>query len=229
MCSESHAFPLQEELQERREQQQAHLQQLEELRRLQTALRACRRCQERGYLAQALPVVNPVLHEGLIGGMMVIGQAPGLRSHQRGIPFGGPGGRVLQAWLERAGFPPGYLHQQVYLSSLTRCYPGPAPRGQGDRRPSPQELALCRPFLEAELRLLRPRVVLLVGGMAIAAFWGKARLEEVIGTARVEDERRWLPLPHPSGVSRWLNTPQHREQLQRALALLADWRRELGL
>ncbi|MBX5448880.1 uracil-DNA glycosylase family protein [Thermogemmatispora sp.] len=212
-----------------REQQQARLLRLEELRRLQTALRACRRCQDRGYLTQALPVVNPVLHEGLLEGLMVIGQAPGLRSQQRGIPFGGPGGRVLQAWLERAGFPPGYLHQHVYLSSLTRCYPGPAPRGQGDRRPSPQELALCRPFLEAELRLLRPRVILLVGGMAIEAFWGKVRLEEVIGTARIEGKRRWLPLPHPSGVSRWLNTPQHREQLQRALALLADWRRELEL
>ncbi|WP_376795480.1 uracil-DNA glycosylase family protein [Thermogemmatispora sp.] len=202
---------------------------MEELRRLQVALRACRRCQERGYLERALPVVSPVLHEGLLGGIIVIGQAPGWRSQQRGIPFGGPGGRLLQSWLERAGFPPGYLHQRVYLSSLTRCYPGPAPRGQGDRRPSPHELALCRPYLEAELSLLRPRVVLLVGVMAIEAFWGKVRLEEVIGTARLEHGRRWLPLPHPSGVSRWLNTAHHREQLQRALELLAEWRRELGL
>ncbi|RAQ94879.1 hypothetical protein A4R35_04975 [Thermogemmatispora tikiterensis] len=199
------------------------------MKRLQETLRLCRRCQDQGYLEQALPVVSPVPHEGLIGGLMVIGQAPGLRSQQRGIPFGGPGGRILQSWLEQAGFPPGYLHQRAYLSSLTRCYPGPAPHGQGDRRPSPQELALCRPFLEAELRLLRPRAVLLVGVMAIEAFWGKVKLEEIIGTGRIEETRRWLPLPHPSGISRWLNVPRHREQLQRALTLLADWRRELGL
>jgi uracil-DNA glycosylase family 4 len=218
-----------EESGQREGEKQERLKQLEALKRLQETLRLCRCCQDQGYLEQALPVVSPVPHEGLIGGLMVIGQAPGLRSQQRGIPFGGPGGRILQSWLERAGFPPGYLHQHAYLSSLTRCYPGPAPRGQGDRRPSPPELALCRPFLEAELSLLRPRVVLLVGVMAIEAFWGKVKLEEIIGTGRLEDARRWLPLPHPSGVSRWLNTPRHREQLQRALALLADWRRELGL
>ncbi|WP_052888830.1 uracil-DNA glycosylase family protein [Thermogemmatispora carboxidivorans] len=228
MLSESHSLQP-GEAGSLEEPKQERLQRLEALQRLQATLRSCQRCQDQGYLAQALPVVNPVLHADLIGGLMIIGQAPGLRSQQRGIPFGGPGGRILQSWLEQAGFPPGYLHQHAYLSSLTRCYPGPAPRGQGDRRPSPQELALCRPFLEAELSLLRPRVILLVGVMAIEAFWGTVKLEEIIGTGRVEDTRRWLPLPHPSGVSRWLNTPCHREQLQRALALLADWRRELGL
>ncbi|MBX5457474.1 MAG: uracil-DNA glycosylase [Thermogemmatispora sp.] len=229
MLSEQASLLRHEESGQREGEKQERLKQLEALKQLQETLRLCRRCQDQGYLEQALPVVSPVLHEGLIGGLMVIGQAPGLRSQQRGIPFGGPGGRILQSWLEQAGFPPGYLHQHAYLSSLTRCYPGPAPRGQGDRRPSPQELALCRPFLDAELRLLRPRVVLLVGLMAIEAFWGKVKLEEIIGTGRVEEARRWLPLPHPSGVSRWLNVPRHREQLQRALALLADWRRELGL
>jgi uracil-DNA glycosylase len=187
---------------------------------LQRRILDCRLCQEQGYIVQAHPLVN-----GRPGDrVMVIGQAPGHRSVACGRSFSGPGGSILQHWLERAGFPPGYLHEHTYLSSLTRCDPGRNPRGDGDRRPSPAELALCRPYLEAELRLLQPRVVLLVGSMAIQAFCGETRLEEIVGTSREHAGMLLLPLPHPSGVSRWLLTPDHQALLQQALTLLADWR-----
>src|SRR5437588_9899698 len=135
---------------------------------LQQRIRSCRLCQEHGYIREAHPIVSGRAADRIL----VIGQAPGHRSIAKDLPFSGPGGRILQKWLEQAGFPPGYLHEHTYLSSLTRCYPGPNPRGNGDRRPSPQEVALCRPFLEAELRLLQPKVVLLVGSMAIETFFG---------------------------------------------------------
>lgn len=155
---------------------------------------------------------------------MVIGQAPGHRSVANGRSFSGPGGGILQKWLERAGFPPGYLHAHTYLSSLTRCDPGRNPKGDGDRRPSPAELALCRPYLDAELRLLRPQVVLLVGSMAIEAFCGKTRLNEIIGTYQERYGMFFLPLPHPSGVSRWLLAPEHQALLTHALEILSKWR-----
>lgn len=190
------------------------------LRMLQERIRACRLCQEQGYIQTARPLVNGQAKNRIL----VIGQAPGHRSVAKGRSFSGPGGSILQQWLERAGFPPGYLHEHTYLSSLTRCDPGRNPRGNGDRRPSPAELALCRPYLDAELRLLRPCVVLLVGAMAIETFCGKALLEEIIGTYRERDGMFFLPLPHPSGVSRWLLAPEHQELLQRALRILAAWR-----
>ncbi|QBD78263.1 uracil-DNA glycosylase [Ktedonosporobacter rubrisoli] len=186
---------------------------------------SCRLCQERGYIATARPIVQGRANDRIF----LIGQAPGHLSVARGVPFSGPGGRVLQKWLERAGFPPGYLHEHVYLSSLTHCDPGKNPKGSGDRRPSPQELALCKPFLEAELNLVQPRVVLLVGTMAIEAFLGKARLEDIIGTYQEIEKRLFLPLPHPSGVSRWLNAPEHQHLLAQALEHLARWRNEYGL
>jgi uracil-DNA glycosylase len=145
------------------------------------------------------------------------------------LPFSGPGGRVLQQWLEQAGFPPGYLHEKTYLSSLTRCDPGKNSRGNGDRRPSPPELALCRPFLEAELQLVHPKVILLVGTMAIEAFFGQCKLVDVIGTYQEREDTLWLPLPHPSGVSRWLNDPEHQKLHKNALALLAQWRERYNL
>src|SRR5437762_4880559 len=192
---------------------------------LHERMRACRLWQEHGYL----PLAQPLVGGRATDRIMVIGHAPGHRSVAKGRSFSGPGGSILQKWLEQAGFPPKYLHEHTYLSSLTHCDPGRNPRGDGDRRPSPQEVALCRPFLEEEIRLLRPKVILLVGTMAIEAFFGKVRLEEVIGTHEERDGMRLLPLPHPSGVSRWLNDPAHQKLLQQALGLLSSWRATFAL
>jgi len=197
----------------------------EEFRDLQQRIHSCRLCEEHGYIPKALPLVSGRLNDRII----VVGQAPGHRSIAKGRSFSGPGGTILQKWLEQAGFPPGYLHSHVYLSSLTRCDPGRNPRGDGDRRPSLAEIALCKPFLDAEFQLLQPEVILLVGTMAIEAFFGKVKLEKVIGTYREHDKMLFLPLPHPSGVSRWLNDPEHLKLHQQALSILAQWRMALNL
>src|SRR5579872_6271919 len=111
---------------------------------VQQRIHTCRLCQEQGFIAVAHPIVSGRGSDRLL----VIGQAPGHRSVTKDLPFSGPGGRILQKWLEQAGFPAGYLHEHTYLSSLTRCDPGRSPKGNGDRRPSPAEVALCRPFLD---------------------------------------------------------------------------------
>lgn len=192
---------------------------------LQQRIRSCRLCEKHGYIPKAQPLVSGHPSDRII----VVGQAPGHRSIAKGRSFSGPGGTILQKWLEQAGFPPGYLHSHVYLSSLTRCDPGRNLHGDGDRRPSPAEIALCKPFLDAEFQLLQPEVILLVGTMAIEAFFGKVKLEEVIGTYRERDGMLFLPLPHPSGVSRWLNNPEHLKLHQQALKILAEWRVEFNL
>ena len=195
-----------------------------ELAALHEEMAACRKCQMAGYLAQANPVAG---FRGSIGNrMLLVGQAPGRLSALKHEPFSGPGGRVLEMWLGRAGFAPGALRHEVYLSALTRCDPGRNPRGSGDRKPSPSELALCRPYLLRELDLVRPHAILLVGGMAIAAFLGPARLEEVVGEAFERNGAQLLPLPHPSGVSRWLNDSEHQALLTRGLDRLSRWRQE---
>jgi uracil-DNA glycosylase family 4 len=192
---------------------------------LHTRIQNCRLCQEQGYIPAARPLVSGRSTDRV----MVIGQAPGHRSVEMGRAFSGSGGTLLQKWLERAGFPPGYLHSHTYLSSLTHCDPGRNPKGDGDRRPSPAELALCRPYLDAELSILRPQVVLLVGSMAIETFCGKTRLDAIIGTSLDHDGMHFLPLPHPSGVSRWLLAPEHQALLTQALEILAGWRVQYGL
>jgi uracil-DNA glycosylase family 4 len=200
-------------------------QQIAALDHLQQRIRSCRLCQEHGYIALAHPIVSGRASDRIF----IIGQAAGHRSVAKDRPFSGPAGQILQKWLEQAGFPPGYLHEHAYLSSLTRCDPGKSARGNGDRKPSPAETALCRPYLDAELRIVRPKIVLLVGTMAIDTFLGKSRLEDVIGTYVEKDGILFLPLPHPSGVSRWLNDTEHKKLHEEALGILAGWRSDLRL
>ena len=123
----------------------------------------------------------------------------------------------LHRWLARAGIDEAHL---PYRTAVTKCFPGKATSGAGDRRPSPAEVALCAAWLDAELALVRPRVVLLVGTLAIERFWGRVPLSDVVGRSRREGDRILIPLPHPSGASRWLNDPDNRERLRRALAVV---------
>ena len=189
---------------------------------LQAEIAGCRACQEAGYLAVAQPVAR---QRGLTGArVMIVGQAPGRLTVERGIMFGGPSGDALERWLQMAGFPAGALRRDVYLSALTRCDPGRSPKGHGDRKPSPAEVALCRPWLKRELEQVRPSVILLVGGMAIEAFIGRVKLEEAVGSVVERAGVALIPLPHPSGVSRWLNDPAHQRLLEQGLAQLARLR-----
>ncbi|HKV83147.1 MAG TPA: uracil-DNA glycosylase family protein [Ktedonobacterales bacterium] len=195
------------------------------LDRLHGEMRACQRCVDAGYLTRAGGIAGFRGH--ISDRYMLIGQAPGRLSVAEGRPFAGPSGRMLDLWLQRAGFAPDALHREVYLSAMTKCDPGKHPTGNGDRKPSPAEVALCRPFLERELELVRPRVLMLVGGMAIEAFLGPARLDDVVGASYERCGVQLLPLPHPSGVSRWLNDAGHQAMVARALERLAVWRRDI--
>lgn len=193
---------------------------------LQEEIAACRACVAAGLLGQARPIPQGGRHDDRV---MVVGQAPGARSDTARRHFSGPAGALLERWFTAAGFPPGFFRQRVYLTSLTRCFPGKNRSGKGDRAPSPAELALCRPFLERELQIVRPRLVVPVGSMAIEYFLGRVRLADVVGTLQQWADIPILPLPHTSPVSRWLNAPENQARVRRALELLAECRVRLEL
>ena len=201
-----------------------------DLRRRQRALAAlhreilaCRRCSLAGYRVEGAPVLggDPAML-ARARRVMLVGQAPGRTEAGSGRPFSGPAGRRLFQWLAGAGIPEDVFRRQVYMAAMTRCYPGPAPTGHGDRRPSAAELALCRSFLDRQLALVQPELVLLVGGMAIEAKLGKMPLDRAVGRLHERDGVRYLPLPHPSGASTWLNRAAHQDLLRQALRLLAQ-------
>jgi uracil-DNA glycosylase len=196
------------------------------LERLHAEIRACRACEVGGYLNKARPIRESGRGSGRV---MVIGQAPGALSDAARQHFTGPAGKLLERWFVQAGFPEGYLRQEVYLTAVTRCYPGKSRYGKGDRTPSSAERALCRPFLERELATVKPSLVIPLGALAIERVLGDARLQEVVGRLYRQVGRDVLPLPHPSPVSRWLNDPENRALVNRGIGLLARWREQLSL
>ena len=187
------------------------------LARLHARLRRCTKCEDAGYIPRAFPIVAGKITDRV----MIVGQAPGAVELTTGLPFSGRAGAELRRWLARAGIDEDHL---PYRSAITKCFPGKAASGAGDRKPSPPEIANCAPWLERELALVRPQIVLLVGQLAIERFIGKVPLGSIVGTVRRERDRVLIPFPHPSGASRWLNDPANRALLDRALTLL---RREL--
>ena len=188
----------------------------------------CTRCVTAGFLKKSHPIFR-----GAVGNrVMVVGQAPGALALERPAPYMGNTGKTLRAWLAVAGFDADAFYGRFYLTSLTKCFPGPSTSGKGDRAPSAAEIALCRGNLDREIALVRPELVLALGRLAAVAFLGPAPLAELVGAVREAErtEHRFLvlPLPHPSGVSRWLNDPANRERHAAALRLLAELRGERG-
>lgn len=194
-------------------------------------LRACRRCHAAGYLVDRESV--PAAFDGEPGAptprILLIGQAPGLSGSIAPRPFSGPSGDRLRDWFEAGGIPRDQFYRKIHFAAVTRCYPGRLPGARGDRLPSPAERALCRPWLDELAALIAPEIVLLIGLLAIRTALGPVpSLSAVVGTARVVDGVRYLPLPHPSGVSRWLNDPPNIEAVARAMIHLRGWVEELS-
>jgi uracil-DNA glycosylase len=134
--------------------------------------------------------------------------------------------------LSQAGWQEPDFRSTQYLSAVTKCYPGKGKGGKGDRVPTRSEQKLCAPFLERELALVRPRLVLPVGGLAVRRFLGSRarRLADVVGAVFELEKGRWIvPLPHPSGASLWLNRPENRERVDRALGQIRRLSEELSL
>ncbi len=198
----------------------------EALSKLHTEMRACRRCEEAGYSITPGAVVSGPASARL----MIVGQAPGSTECESGRPFSGPSGTRLFDWLAQAGWDEGAFRATQYMTAITKCYPGRSPNGKGDRSPTRGEQKLCAPFLERELALVQPEILVPVGSLATQRFLGSVRLTDVVGTViEGEDHRLIVPLPHPSGVNLWLNRQENQERVTRALEHLERLRRRQGL
>jgi uracil-DNA glycosylase len=194
---------------------------------LNARIRVCRRCHEAGFLGEpvSIPIARDPKPDESLPRILLIGQAPGLRATIEERPFAGVAGEKLRAWLEHGGISRDDVYRAVYFAAITRCYPGRPPGAKGDRVPSRQEQALCRPWLDELIAVLRPRVILLVGLLAIRTFLGPVTsLTDVVGTTTKRDGVLYIPLPHPSGVSRWLNEPAHVAAVEKAMNILRQSR-----
>lgn len=188
---------------------------------LQRDNRVCRACVEAGFPLESLPIVQPYAGQRAY----IFGQAPGVVEGEERRPWRGRAGRTLRRWLELGE---DEFYASFYCASVTRCYPGRAPSGRGDRTPTPREQELCGFWRDWELRLIRPQLIVPVGGLAARRLLGLKSVTEAVGRRFELDSAVAIPLPHPSGASGWLNDPANRRRVAEAAQLVRRELRRIG-
>jgi uracil-DNA glycosylase len=189
---------------------------------LQRDNRICRACAEEGYPLESLPVVLPYTGQRAY----LFGQAPGIQEGQERLPWRGRAGKTLRRWFD---MDEDTFYSTFYCASVTRCYPGRAPSGRGDRTPTPREQDLCAFWREWEFKLIQPQLVVTVGGLAARRLLGVKSISECVGVRYERDGYVAVPLPHPSGASSWLNIEANRARVRDAVGLIEQELVRLGL
>ena len=186
--------------------------QLAAIRRHQSKLRQCEKCPDMmGPVVVGLPAVSPV---------MLIGQAPGSKEIEVGKPFAWTAGKTMFKWFAQIGLKEEQFRNHVYMAAVCRCFPGKNPKG-GDRVPNQEEIKHCAAWLQAELKILQPRLLIPVGKLAISRFMSVKKLNDIIGQQHACEIQGFktdiIPLPHPSGASVWHRIEPGKTLLQQAL------------
>ncbi|MEY2578975.1 MAG: uracil-DNA glycosylase [Verrucomicrobiota bacterium] len=177
----------------------------------------CRRC------PRMLP--PPVSGGPVRSKIMLIGQAPGVKEPVLGRPFAWTAGRTLFGWFQQfCGMSEEQVRAQIYFAAVCRCFPGKTPAG-GDRVPAPDEIRNCSTWMNDEIDLLQPLLIIPVGKLAIGQFLPLEKLDQIIGrTFPIRDKHRafdLIPLPHPSGASPWHRIPPGLGLLGKAMRRIA--------
>ena len=180
---------------------------------LQRDQRTCRACVDAVYPLASLPVLAPLGRQRAY----LLGQAPGVVEGEERRPWRGRAGKTLRRWLE---LDEDAFYETFYCASVTRCYPGRPSSGRGDRTPTPEEQRLCEYWRDHELRLLAPKLIVTVGGLAARRLLGVKSVTGSVGARYEHEGAVAIPLPHPSGASSWLNAPANRARVAEAVALI---------
>jgi uracil-DNA glycosylase len=187
------------------------------LNRHVAALRKCRCCPR----MKSIPVSGgPVLSD-----VMIIGQAPGPREPTLKRPFAHTAGQTLFRWFEQfCGLNEAVVRSRIYFAAVCRCFPGKSPDGT-DRVPALDEVRNCAPWMDEEIKILKPRLIIPVGRLAIGQFIECEKLQKVIGRKFRAHRARYvfdlIPLPHPSGASPWHKIAPGKQLLEKAMRKIA--------
>jgi uracil-DNA glycosylase len=188
-----------------------------ELTRHVARLLRCRRCPR----MQSAPVSGGAI----VSDVMLIGQAPGPREPVLQRPFAHTAGQTLFRWFEQfCGMNEVVVRSTIYFAAVCRCFPGKSPGGT-DRVPVPDEIHNCSSWMNDEIQILRPHLVIPVGRLAIAQLIECKSLDQVIGrnfrVRRAGHSFDLIPLPHPSGASPWHKIAPGKQLLEKAMCKIS--------
>jgi len=155
------------------------------LSELYQQIACCQQCEMARYRTRTVP------GEGAEdAGIMFIGEAPGWHEDQQGRPFVGPAGKFLDELLASINLG----RRQVYIANVIKCRP------QGNRDPLPQEILNCRPWLDRQVELIRPKMIVTLGRYSMALFFPQKSIGRIHGTAEKRDGVIYFAMYHPAAA-----------------------------
>lgn len=181
----------------------------------QSQLKKCQQCPD---------MFGPAVSgKALISPIMLIGQAPGDKEIIIPKPFAWTAGKTLFKWFNSIGLTEEEFRNLIYMSAVCRCFPGKKAKG-GDRVPNKTEIKTCSRWLNREIELLQPKLILPVGKLAVSQYLEVKKLTDVIGKVHSTKLNGlavdMIPLPHPSGASTWHITEPGKSLLRKTLNLI---------
>ena len=175
-----------------------------ELKKIADAVSSCKKCDLCHSREKGVPGEGPPNAE-----LMFIGEGPGFHENMQGRPFVGAAGELLVELLDGIGL----KREQVFITNVVKCRP------PGNRDPQPEELMACNPYLEKQLQIINPKVVVTLGRFSMARFIPQAKISEIHGQPVKVKGMLVVPFFHPAAA---LHRPSLRPVVEEDFAKLPD-------
>jgi uracil-DNA glycosylase len=166
------------------------------LAQVASEVRLCTRCPLSRSRTRAVPGEGPADAR-----ILLIGEGPGFHEDQQGRPFVGASGQYLEQLLGSIGL----TRQQVFIANVIKCRP------PGNRDPEPVEIAACREYLDRQLALLKPQVVVTLGRYSMERFFPGQSISRIHGHPRRAVDACYIPMFHPAAA---LRRPEWRQAIE---------------
>jgi DNA polymerase len=157
----------------------------DELQRVAAEVRVCQLCSLAAGRTQAVPGEGPAHAE-----LMLIGEGPGQNEDKQGRPFVGASGQFLTTLIAAAG----YKREEVFIANVVKCRP------PQNRDPLPEEIGACAQYLDRQIALINPKVIVTLGRFSMARYFPGAKISAIHGQAKVIDGRTVVPMFHPAAA-----------------------------
>ena len=181
-----------------------------ELGKIADAVSACQKCGLHHSRSKGVPGEGP--HNAEI---MFIGEGPGFHENNQGRPFVGAAGDFLVELL--AGI--GIKREEVFITNVVKCRP------PGNRDPLPEELTACAPYLEKQLQIINPKVIVTLGRFSMARFISNAKISEIHGQPVQVNGMLVVPFYHPAAA---LHRPSLRSEVEEDFSRLPELIKNAG-
>ena len=155
------------------------------LNTIREEVRICKACKLSENRKNAVPGEGPANAE-----VMFIGEGPGFHENEQGKPFVGQAGHLLDLLLDAAGL----KREEVYITNVVKCRP------PENRDPEPEELSLCRNYLDRQIEAINPRVIVTLGRFSMARFVENGKIGAIHGQARLVEDQLVVTMYHPAAA-----------------------------